>query len=448
MVQFSRYESYKDSGVEWIGEIPSDWKTNKIKHSCYVKGRIGWHGLSSDEYSDDGAFLVTGTDFDNGNVNWDSCHHISFKRYEEDQYIQLQENDLLITKDGTIGKTAIVKDLPYKATLNSGIFLVRALKSELNIFFLRYLLISNIFDKFLDYFQTGATVKHLYQETFGNFIYVFPALKEQQRIVDFLDCKTAEIDEAIAKKQKLIELLQEQKAILINQAVTKGLNFNVPMRDSGIKWIGEIPEHWETFRLKNVIKKIEQGWSPQCFNNEATQNEWGVLKVGCVNGYKFNPNENKKLPPTLNPREELELKHKDILISRANTLDLVGSAACALNPREKLIICDKLYRVKVDTNRIEPEYLILLLQTQSSRNQIEIGANGASSSMQNIGQDIIKNLLIVLPDLKTQEKILSVISDLETKTKTVIQSTFTKIEKLKELKQVLISNAVTGKIKI
>ena len=234
MMQFPQYESYKDSGVEWLSNVPSHWKLNKIKYSCYIKGRVGWHGLSSDEYSDEGAFLVTGTDFKNGFINWDSCHHISLERYEEDKYIQLKENDLLITKDGTIGKIAIVNNLPDKATLNSGIFLVRSLNFNLNVLFLKYLLASNIFYKFLDYFQTGATVKHLYQETFGNFLYPLPTLKEQQRIINFLDQKTAEIDEAIAKKQQLIDLLQEQKAIVINRAVTKGLNPNVPMRDSGI----------------------------------------------------------------------------------------------------------------------------------------------------------------------------------------------------------------------
>ena len=220
------------------------------------------------------------------------------------------------------------------------------------------------------------------------------------------------------------------------------------MCDRGIEWIGEIPEHWEVLRLKNLIKKIEQGWSPQCFNSQANENEWGVLKVGCVNGYNFNSSENKKLPPTLKPRKELELKHKDILISRANTLELVGSAACALYPRKQLIICDKLYRVRVNINKVISEYLILLLQIKSSRNQIEIGANGASSSMKNIGQDVIKNLLVVLPDRENQKKILSVISKLETETKTLIKSTSKQIEKLEELKQILISNAVAGKIKI
>jgi type I restriction enzyme, S subunit len=118
----------KDSGIEWLGEIPEHWEVRKIKNVSYVKGRIGWHGLNSSEYIDEGAYLVTGTDLIDNKINWNSCHHISYLRYEEDKFIQLKENDLLVTKDGTIGKTAIVNKLEGKATLNSGIFVVRPLK--------------------------------------------------------------------------------------------------------------------------------------------------------------------------------------------------------------------------------------------------------------------------------------------------------------------------------
>ncbi|MCE8425335.1 MAG: restriction endonuclease subunit S [Candidatus Methanoperedens sp.] len=124
------YAEYKDSGVEWLREIPMGWNVNRIKFTSYVKGRVGWHGLRSDEFTDVGPFLVTGTDFSNGKINWETCHHFSEERYNEDPYIQLKENDLLITKDGTIGKVAIVEKLSGKASLNSGIMLIRPLKQH------------------------------------------------------------------------------------------------------------------------------------------------------------------------------------------------------------------------------------------------------------------------------------------------------------------------------
>lgn len=122
-----KYDSYKDSGIEWIGKIPLHWETKKIKHLCYVKARVGWKGLKSDEFLTDGySYLVTGSDFKNNSVEWSKCYHIDKERYEEDPYIQLQEEDLLITKDGTIGKLAIVNGLNKPACLNSGIFVVRS----------------------------------------------------------------------------------------------------------------------------------------------------------------------------------------------------------------------------------------------------------------------------------------------------------------------------------
>jgi type I restriction enzyme, S subunit len=106
------YEHYKDSGIEWIGEIPEHWSGIKLKYDTYIKARVGWHGLKADEFSfDEGVLCVTGTDFLNGKVNWDSCYRVSTERYEQDPYIQLRDEDLLITKDGTIGKVAIAKGL-------------------------------------------------------------------------------------------------------------------------------------------------------------------------------------------------------------------------------------------------------------------------------------------------------------------------------------------------
>jgi len=210
----------KDSGIEWISEIPEEWEVNKIKNTNYVKGRIGWHGLTSEEYQDEGAFLVTGTDFFNGHIDWSSCHHVSWERYKEDPYIHLKENDVLITKDGTIGKIALIKDLPDKATLNSGVFIIRPLNKKHISHFMFWVLNSLVFEKFFDYVKRGATISHLYQETFERFIFPIPSLDEQKAIAKYLDKHTARIDKTIQKIQKKINFLEEYKKSLIHHAVT------------------------------------------------------------------------------------------------------------------------------------------------------------------------------------------------------------------------------------
>tara|TARA_Y100000310_G_scaffold344439_1_gene457216 strand:+ start:2075 stop:3466 length:1392 start_codon:yes stop_codon:yes gene_type:complete len=210
----------KDSGIDWIGEIPERWSKNKIKNTSYVKGRIGWHGLNSEEYSDKGAYLVTGTDFEYGKIDWNTCHHIGWDRYKEDPYIHLRENDLLITKDGTIGKVTLIDKLPDKATLNSGIFLVRPLNMKYEPKFMYWLLNSLVFERFFDYIKTGATISHLYQETFERFFFPIPSKEEQTQIVRYLDKVTSKIDKTTKKIQERINLMEEYKKSLIHHVVT------------------------------------------------------------------------------------------------------------------------------------------------------------------------------------------------------------------------------------
>ena len=124
-------QGYKNSGIEWIGTIPSDWKLDKIKYMANLYGRIGWQGLTSEEYIDEGPFLVTGIDFCKGRIDWNNCVHISEKRWEQADKIQIKNEDLLITKDGTVGKVAIVSDLKGKASLNSGVLLIKNSKKYL-----------------------------------------------------------------------------------------------------------------------------------------------------------------------------------------------------------------------------------------------------------------------------------------------------------------------------
>lgn len=181
-----------------------------------------------------------------------------------------------------------------------------------------------------------------------------------------------------------------------------------------------VTAHWEITRVKKRITTVEQGWSPQCDNQPAGIDEWGVLKVGCVNKCFFNEGQNKKLPPALHPEPSLEISDGDIFVSRANTRELLGLAALAENPRPRLLLCDKLFRFRARPDSFVPRYLIHVLRSKPSRAQIESSTNGASSSMQNIGQSVLKNLWIAIPPTEEQQKIVDAIlkdtADLEVAT--------------------------------
>ncbi|HED8510838.1 TPA: restriction endonuclease subunit S [Campylobacter upsaliensis] len=211
---------FKNSGIEYLGLIPHHWEAVKVKFTAYVKGRIGFHGLNSNEFRyDEGAYLVTGNDFDNNEVMWDKCRRVSEERFYEDPNIHLQNNDLLITKDGTIGKTAIVNNCPKQATLNSGIFLVRTLKEMCFVKYLFFIINSQYFKEFVNVKTSGSTIKHLYQSDFHDLKIPLPPLQEQKQIANFLDEKCEKINSAIEKTKRQIELIKEYKNTLINEAV-------------------------------------------------------------------------------------------------------------------------------------------------------------------------------------------------------------------------------------
>jgi type I restriction enzyme S subunit len=159
----------------------NEWPKTRIKGSSYLKGRIGWQGLRASEFLEEGPYLITGTDFKSGKIDWSTCYHVSEARFAEASYIHIRDNDLLITKDGTIGKIALVTNCPEKAVLNSGVFLLRSSRGDYDHGFAYFVLTSDIFKTFLRTHLNGSTINHLYQYVFENFEIPAPPLPTQQK---------------------------------------------------------------------------------------------------------------------------------------------------------------------------------------------------------------------------------------------------------------------------
>lgn len=300
----------------------------------------------------------------------------------------------------------------------------------------------------LNQYSQSAAQPGLSVEVIGRLILPFPPLDEQRKIAAFLDWKTAQIGALIAKKQELIAKVKEKRLAVITQAVTKGINATILFRDSFVPWLGKVPAHWDVKRLRFTCGKIEQGWSPQCENQQADEDAWAVMKVGCVNGDRFDATENKALPTELTPKTEYELHSREILLSRANTKELLGSAAIVpIDVRPKLLLCDKLFRLRPAAN-VDEEFLTLYLRTPAARFQYEREATGASGSMQNIGQDTIKNLVVALPPLAEQKLIATHIRDTTQKLDQLTRQSELAILRLTEYRSALITAATTGKIDV
>ncbi len=184
------------------------WVEKRLGNTAVLKARIGWQGLTTAEYMDTGGFyLVTGTDFKGGYIDWSNCHCIEESRYKQDKNIQLKEHDVLVTKDGTIGKVALVNHLDKPATLNSGVFVIRPTEDAFHPDFFYYLLCSSVFTEFLGQLSAGSTINHLYQKDFVNFIYKTPTTLPEQiaiaAILSDMDAESAALEAKLSKYRQI-----------------------------------------------------------------------------------------------------------------------------------------------------------------------------------------------------------------------------------------------------
>ncbi|MFM6135614.1 MAG: restriction endonuclease subunit S, partial [Sphaerospermopsis kisseleviana] len=268
MGKYQGYDQYKDSGVEWLGDIPEHWECMTLKRHLLPKvgaiktGPFGSQLLSS-EMNDTEVKVynqrnVLDQDFVGG------TNYISEIKYQELKSFEVFPGDFLITTRGTIGKCAITPADCPKGILHPCLMRLQLNPKSLLDHFLMYLLQDGeVILEQLKIKSNATTIDVIYSDSLKSVFIPTPPLEEQKKIARFLDYKTKQIDDLIAKKETLIEKLDEKRTSLISHAVTKGLDVNVPMKDSGIEWLGDIPKHWEVKRLKFLVTKIGSGKTPK-----------------------------------------------------------------------------------------------------------------------------------------------------------------------------------------
>lgn len=434
---FPKYESYKDSGVDWLGEIPKHWEVQAIRAVTELKSERNRPDLPVlSIYREYGVLLKDSRD-DNHNATG----------LDISSYKVVEIGDLVINKmkawQGSMG----ISD--YQGIVSPAYIICRVKSEKIEPKFLHYLLRSKPYIGVYNALSYGVRIGQwdMHYEDFKKIITPLPSSEEQQRIVAFLDRTTAEIDEAIAKKQRLIELLQEQKAILINQAVTKGLNPNVPMRNSGVEWIGEIPEHWNLVHNRRFLKKLEQGSSPAITNSVEDENFF-VLKLSAIKHGNYIDGEDKIIPQK-DFVSSYQVKKDDLLMTRGNTPDLVADISYVdIEVTKNVMISDLIYRLTYNQQVILHKFMAYFFQSSIARYQIKICARGSSHTMVKVSQDHIRSWLVIIPPLDEQKEIISYLSYKINEFQFLEDKANQAIEKMNELKAVFITQAVTGKIKI
>lgn len=442
-------EKMKPSGIAWIGDIPQDWNIKRVKYLASLKGRIGWQGLTSDEYIDEGPYLITGIDFQNGGIDWNNCVHISEERWAEAPEIHIQNGDLLITKDGTVGKVAIVSGLEGKASLNSGVLLIRT-HSDFDKRFLFWVLQSEEFWTWFRLKNAGnSTIIHLYQGDFAEFSYTFPNVTEQRAIADFLDAQCSKIDSIIADIEKQIETLQKYKKSLITEAVTKGLDRSVPMKESGIVWIGNVPEHWHLKRLKFMLENSSDSMKVGPFGSALSgsdftdEGKW-VYNQRVVLDKNFSENTTFISEEKYREMQGFSVYPGDILITTRGT---IGKVAIVPEGAQEGILHPCIIKFRVDKEMMMPELLELIFnESDFVKDQFTLMSN--ATTIEVIYSYSLKDIILPVIPAEEQKKIYSYLSEKCATIDAVLMEKQKALSAITKHKKSLIYEYVTGKKRV
>lgn len=446
-----QYELYKDSGIKWLGKIPSHWDIIPLKFNLSLKGRIGWNGLKSDEFKENSyAYLVTGQDFDKAEIDWAKCYQIDKDRYDEDPFIQLSNGDLLVTKDGTIGKVAKVSNLDKPACLNSGIFVVKQTKNAYIQDFLYWTFVSNQLLDFNNFNSSGSTIQHLYQNVFENMPLVRPSIPEQEKIASYLNYKVGQIDMVIAEKEQLSNELKKYRSAIINESVTKGLDHNVETKDSGIEWIGAIPKHWKKITIKRVISLLTDydangsfsDIAKNCNINIGKPYAWMVRATDLENKrYGIVPGNNYCDFETYKYLSKSSLSPEDILIAKRGD---IGKSYIVPQCDVPMTLAPNTYLLVTKKEVIYNWYLYFYLQSEGGVENLRF--LNKSTTLGALYKDDVKAMYIPLPPLDEQKTIAETIKRRIGNIDSTLAEIQSQIEDLKIFKSSIITEGITGKV--
>ena len=409
-----RYNEYKDSGVQWLGEIPSHWEVCKVKHHYkMITGFTPSTGKSEYYSNNSDNTWVTIADMKTKFIS-ESSSHISDLYIKNFKPTIVPKGSLLYSFKLSVGQVAFAdKDLYTNEAIAS---------FENN---------ENVCLGFLFYSASLCIIKNANTNIYGAFILnqeliknatiVYPPFAEQKAIANYLDTATAKIDEAIAQQQKMIDLLNERKQIIINNAVTKGLNPDAPMKDSGVDWIGEIPEHWMTRRMrylckiktgdKDTINRVDEGKYPFYVRSP---------KVECINSYTFDG--------------------EAVLMAG----DGVGAGKVFHYVNGKFGCHQRVY-IFHDIKNINGEYLYFYMKSLFKHTIEQLSAK---STVDSVRLNMIQDFIVAIPTNEEQTSILSYLHKQIEKFDVAIANATKQISLLQERKQIIINDVVTGKVKV
>jgi type I restriction enzyme S subunit len=441
-MSFPRYGSYKDSGIDRLGEIPSHWNVCSVKQVCDTIT----DGAHVSPETEDGAFCFVSTkDLIRQGIDFDGCLRTSKASYE---YLvrtgcRPHVGDVLFSKDGTIGRTVVVNE-ERDFVVASSLIIIRPDKKRLNANYLHLLCQSNFVCSQVESLVRGAGLPRLSIQNLLRVVGLFPPIAEQFAIAAFLDRETAKIDALVEEQQRLIELLKEKRQAVISHAVTKGLNPNAPMKESGEECLGVVPQHWSITNLGAICTKIGSGKTP--LGGAEAYSLSGVLFLRSQNVY----DEGLRLDDVVyidNLLDEEMVGTRvfpgDVLLNITGAslgrTELVPDRFPAANVNQHVCII----RLRELAHR---HFVSLFLKSPGAKVQFELGQSGAAREGLNF--QTVSKLILPLPPKEEQALIVGYLQRNLLQINTLIFETNKAINLLQERRAALISAAVTGKIDV
>ncbi|BDT66104.1 hypothetical protein os1_02570 [Comamonadaceae bacterium OS-1] len=426
-----QYERYKPSGVERLGEIPEHWSLKRVKHI---------HTVNPSGNSSRAGELVTFVPMEamNSDGTFD-IHRQGLRQLFGPSLTEFQVGDVLLAKITPCfenGKGALVSDLPTPKGIGSTEFHVFRPSATINPKFTYYLLHNDAFRVAAVPFMEGtAGQKRITTPFVKNLLIALPPRQEQDRIVTFLDRKATEIDAAIAKKKRLIDFFQEQKDILITQAVTRGLNPMARMRDSGVTWIGQVPAHWQQMANRTLFRE----------RKESGHADFPILSVSLHTGVS-----DEEQDDTENVRAKIRIEDKTSY-KRVRPGDVTYNMMRAWQGAIGVVRVDGLvspaYVVAAPLATINGAYFEYLYRTHGFIREMDRYSKGITDFRKRLYWDEFKQLVSLLPPLDEQIQIAAYAEQIINQTSALTEKIRDQIEALNEFRASLIENLVTGKIK-
>ncbi|MCV0430715.1 restriction endonuclease subunit S [Nitrosopumilus sp.] len=435
-----KYPKMKDSGVEWIGEIPESWNVAPLKFIGKLNSG-GTPSTGNSEYWDNGTIpWISSGEVNNNSITKCIKKITKLGLIESSAKLFPKESVLIaITGEGaTRGRTSILK---IEATTNQSVVGIVSNQKKHYSHFIWYYLQSQY--SHLRNSSHGSVQSGLNLDILRNYPISLQKILEQKQIVNFLDGKTKIIDQEISKSKKLIELIKEKRQSLINHVVTKGLDDSVPMKDSGIDWVGDIPEDWKVSKIKFVSDVTGRiGYRGYTINDIVSEGE-GAITLSPSNIIDDKFNMNKKTYLTWKKYEEspeIQIFENNILLVKTGST--IGKVCMVPDYREKMTINPQLVVLK--PFKITPKFLLFFMTSNKYKDQIYSSIVGGSTPT--ISQQEILNHYILFPPRTEQNHIISYIDKQTIQMDKLISKVESQISKLQEFRESLILSAVTGKI--